>query len=91
MPITSADLAALLNDKVINDAFMIARSNRTGILSTVSIGGPRQAYDGYKMGWLDMRVDATSNPNTTTHNAAHAPALTASLADSSFCFFVLLT
>ena len=43
MPITSADLAALLNDKVINDAFEIARSSRTGILSTVAMGGARQA------------------------------------------------
>lgn len=70
MPITSADLAALLNDKVINDAFMIARSNRTGILSTIGIGAPRQAYDGYKMGWLDMRVDATSSTTTAQALAA---------------------
>ena len=80
MPITSADLAALLNDKVINDAFMIARSNRTGILSTVSIGGPRQAYDGYKMGWLDMRVDATSS---TTTAQALAAATTIAVADGT--------
>jgi len=79
MPITSADLAAL-NDKVINDAFMIARSNRTGILSTVSIGGPRQAYDGYKMGWLDMRVDATSS---TTTAQALAAATTIAVADGT--------
>lgn len=80
MPITSADLAALLNDKVINDAFMIARSNRTGILSTVSIGGPRQAHDGYKMGWLDMRVDATSS---TTTAQALAAATTIAVADGT--------
>lgn len=80
MPITSADLAALLNDKVINDAFMIARSNRTGILSTVSIGAPRQAYDGYKMGWLDMRVDATSS---TTTAQALAAATTIAVADGT--------
>lgn len=80
MPITSADLAALLNDKVINDAFMIARSNRTGILSTVSIGSPRQAYDGYKMGWLDMRVDATSS---TTTAQALAAATTIAVADGT--------
>jgi len=80
MPITSADLAALLNDKVINDAFMIARSNRTGILSTVGIGAPRQAYDGYKMGWLDMRVDATSS---TTTAQALAAATTIAVADGT--------
>ena len=80
MPITSADLAALLNDKVINDAFMIARSNRTGILSTIGIGAPRQAYDGYKMGWLDMRVDATSSPTTAQ---ALAAATTIAVADGT--------
>ena len=80
MPITSADLAALLNDKVINDAFMIARSNRTGILSTVAMGAPRQAYDGYKMGWLDMRVDATSS---TTTAQALAAATTITVADGT--------
>jgi hypothetical protein len=58
--VTSGLLAAALNDKVINEAFEIARSNRIGILSSVSMGAPRQAYDGYKMGWLDMRVDATA-------------------------------
>ena len=80
MPITSADLAALLNDKVINDAFEIARSNRTGILSTVAMGAPRQAYEGYKMGWLDMRVDATSS---TTTAQALAAATTIAVADGT--------
>ena len=76
----SADLAVLLNEKVINDAFMIARSNRTGILSTVAMGAPRQAYDGYKMGWLDMRVDATSS---TTTAQALAAATTIAVADGT--------
>lgn len=80
MAITSADLAALLNDKVINDAFEIARSNRTGILSTVAMGAPRQAYDGYKMSWLDMRVDATSS---TTTAQALAAATTIAVADGT--------
>lgn len=80
MPITSADLAALLNDKVINDAFMIARSNRTGILSTIGIGAPRQAHEGYKMGWLDMRVDAASS---TTTAQALAAATTIAVADGT--------
>ncbi len=62
--ITSGVLAAALNDQVINEAFEIARSNRTGILSVVQMGGARSAYDGYKMGWLDMRVDATSSATT---------------------------
>ena len=80
MPITSADLAALLNDKVINDAFEIARSSRTGILSTVAMGSARQAYEGYKMGWLDMRVDATSS---TTTAQALAAATTIAVADGT--------
>lgn len=60
LPVTSGLLSAALNDKVINEAFEIARSNRIGILSSVSMGQPRQAYDGHKMSWLDMRVDATA-------------------------------
>ena len=64
MAILSPDLSALLNDKVINEAFDIARSNRTGILQAVSMGQARTAYDGYKMGWLDFRIDATSSVTT---------------------------
>lgn len=64
MAVLSPDLSALLNDKVINEAFEIARSNRTGILQVVGFGQPRQAYDGYKMGWLDFRIDATSSALT---------------------------
>lgn len=64
MPVLSLDLSSVLNDKVINEAFEIARSNRTGILQVVGMGAARQAYDGYKMGWLDMRVDATSSATT---------------------------
>lgn len=59
--VTSGVLATALNQEVINGAFEIARSNRTGILSVVNFGQPTQAYDGYKMGWLDMRVDATGS------------------------------
>ena len=68
MAITSADLSALLNDKVINEAFEIARSNRTGILQTVSMGGARTPFDGYKASWLDMRVDATNSALTAGVN-----------------------
>jgi hypothetical protein len=64
--ITSGILAAALNEKVINEAFEIARSNRTGLLAVVEMGGVRQAYDGYKMGWLDMRVDATSSATSAS-------------------------
>ena len=80
MEITSAQLAAALNNEVISEAFEIARSNRTGILSVINVAGPIQAYDGYKMGWLDMRVDATSSPTTA---AALAAATTIAVADGS--------
>ena len=59
--VTSGVLSSALNQEVINGAFEIARSNRTGILSVVNFGQPTHAYDGYKMGWLDMRVDATGS------------------------------
>lgn len=54
----STMLAAVLNDKVINEAFMTARSNRTGILSTVGFGASRVPFEGYKLSWLDSRIDA---------------------------------
>jgi len=59
--ITSGLLLAALNQEVINGAFEIARSNRTGILSVVNFADPMAAFDGYKMGWLDFKVDATSS------------------------------
>lgn len=78
--ITSAQLAAALTNEVISEAFDIARSNRTGILSVVNVSSPIQAYDGYKMGWLDMRVDATSSGTTAE---ALAAATTVAVADGS--------
>ena len=78
--ITSADLAAALNETVVNEAFEIARSNRTGILSTVAMGSPRVAFDGYKMSWLDMRVDATSSD---LNGAVLAAATTLTVDDGS--------
>jgi hypothetical protein len=62
--ITSADLAAALNEKVISEAFEIARTDRTGILSSISMGGAIQAFEGYKMSWLDMVVGAAGSALT---------------------------
>lgn len=62
--VLSPNLSALLTRKVIDDAFEIARSNRTGILQVVAMGNPVMPYDGYKTSWLDMRVDATSSTTT---------------------------
>ncbi len=75
--VTSGVLAAALNQEIINGAFEIARSNRTGILSVVNFGSPVEAYDGYKMGWLDFRIDATSS---TANGAALAAATTINVA-----------
>ena len=77
---TSGVLASALNNKVINEAFEIARSNRTGILQVVGMGEARQAFDGYKMGWLDFRIDATSSATTAQ---ALAAATTVSVVDGS--------
>lgn len=78
--ILSTSLASALNQKVINEAFEIARSNRTGILSVIGMGENRIAYEGYKMGWLDARIDATSSATTA---AALAAATTIAVVDGS--------
>lgn len=65
-PIKSGDLLAALNDTVINEAFEIARSNRTGILQTVGFGAARTPFEGHKLSWLDMRVDATASVSAGT-------------------------
>lgn len=78
--VLSPNLSALLTRKVIDDAFEIARSNRTGILQVVAMGSPVMPYDGYKTSWLDMRVDATSS---TTTAAVLAGATTVPVADGS--------
>jgi hypothetical protein len=74
---TSGILAAALNDKIINEAFEIARSNRTGILQVVNFGEQAAAYEGYKMSWLDFRIDAQSSESS---GAALAAATTISVA-----------
>lgn len=78
--VLSPNLSALLTRKVIDDAFEIARSNRTGILQVVAMGSPVMPYDGYKTSWLDMRVDATSS---TTTEAVLVGATTVPVADGS--------
>lgn len=78
--VLSPNLSTLLTRKVIDDAFEIARSNRTGILQVVAMGSPVMPYDGYKTSWLDMRVDATSS---TTTAAVLVGATTVPVADGS--------
>ena len=62
--VLSPNLSALLTRKVIDDAFEIARSNRTGILQVVAMGEAVVPYEGHKISWPDMRVDATSSTTT---------------------------
>ena len=68
--IKSGSLALALNEKVLNEAFDIVRTNRTGLLSVIGFGAVRQAFDGYKMGWLEMSVSATASPTTAAALAA---------------------
>lgn len=76
----SGVLASALNDKVINDAFEIARSNRTGLLQVANMVEPRRAYEGHKMSWLDMRVDAAGS---TASGSALAGDTSITVADGS--------
>lgn len=78
--ITSGLLASALDEKMINEAFNIARSNIQGILQTASMVTPETAYEGYKTSWMDFRIDATSS-NTTAE--ALAAATTVSVADGA--------
>ncbi len=77
---TSAQLLAALNETVINEAFEIARSNRTGILSTIGYGMPRAADSGYKLSWLDGYRGADSS---TADGAVTDSATTITVADGS--------
>jgi hypothetical protein len=91
--ITSGLLSASLTDELVNQAFMIARSNRPGVLQTVSFGASTVPYEGYKMSWLNGRVDAQGSALTgaidnvvttvpVVNGSAFRVGATASLADS---------
>lgn len=60
----SGDLLAALNEKVINEAFEIVRSNRIGLMSVIGSGMARRPFEGYKMSWLDMAVNADGSTLT---------------------------
>lgn len=67
--ITSDLLAQALNHETINEAFELVYSNRTGILQTAMMSTPAVAFDGYKFGWLDTRIDATQSNLTAAIDA----------------------
>lgn len=83
----SGDLLAALNSDVINTAFDIARKDRTGILSTISMGVPRAADSGYKLSWLDGYKGADSSPL----NGAVLAAATTLVVDTGAIFRVGMT
>jgi len=58
MAILSADFLATLNEKVINPAFEVARSNYIGVYNTVNMGPAVQPEGGYKFGWLNQKIGA---------------------------------
>lgn len=75
----SNDLLAALNHKTINEAFEIARTNRTGVLATIGFAMPRMGYDGYKSSWTDAYKDADS----VTVDGALSAAATVLVVDST--------
>lgn len=80
MAYLSGDLLAALNADVINTAFEIARKDRTGILSTISMGVARPADSGYKLSWLDGYKGADGS---TVNGAILAAATTLVVDDGS--------
>lgn len=58
MAILSEGFLAELNEKVINPAFMVARSNTQGVINVISDAPAVAPEAGYKFGWLDLKIDA---------------------------------
>ena len=61
---TSGTLLAALNDEVVNPAFELVRTNRTGVLQTARMDAPQQPSEGNKIQWLDTQIDAIQSPLT---------------------------
>lgn len=82
MPIYTSDkLDALLNAKVINEAFEIVRRNRIGVLSVVNMGQASiRPENGAKFGWLEGAIGAQGS---TASGAALAAATTITVADGA--------
>ena len=65
----SNSLSAALNDKIVNEAFEIARRNRTGVLATIGMGAPIRPYEGYKQSWTDAYKGADAVTVSQAHTA----------------------
>lgn len=62
--ITSGDLAAALNERVVDAAFTTVRTQRNGLLGLVGFDNPQRPTEGKKLEWLDSRIDADQSPLT---------------------------
>lgn len=81
MTVLSGNLAAALNETVINEAFQLVLKNRPSLLSVVGpFGQSRAATEGYKMSWLDMQVSADA---LTVNGAVLAAATSITIAAGS--------
>tara|TARA_R110000744_G_scaffold137104_1_gene247510 strand:+ start:190 stop:1341 length:1152 start_codon:yes stop_codon:yes gene_type:complete len=63
----SNNLASALNSKLVNEAFEIARKDRTGILATIAMGAAKRPYEGYKQSWTDAYKGADAVTTSATH------------------------
>lgn len=75
----SNSLAAYLDNKMINEAFEIARTSRTGVLATIGFGAAKRPYEGYKQSW----TDAYKGADSVTSSAAHTDTVTTLTVDST--------
>ena len=75
----SNSLAALLNQELVNAAFEIARTDRGGILSTISMGGAVTPSNGHEHSW----IDAYKGGNVVTVNGAILAAATTLVTDTN--------
>ena len=79
--VLSSDFLAELNEKVINPAFEVARTNFDGIISVIGMGSPREPESGHKLNWLNQSIGAGGN---TVNGAILAAVTTLVVDDGSF-------
>lgn len=82
MAVLSADFLATLNEKVINPAFEVARSNIIGVSRVVSDIDARSPEGGYKFSWLNQQIGAGGS----TVNGAILAAVTTLVVDDGTQF-----
>ena len=80
MSILSADFLATLNEKVVNPAFEVARSNIIGVSRVISDIDARSPESGYKFSWLNQQIGAGGS---TVNGAILAAATTLTVDDGT--------